>query len=296
MMAIKSRAVSLRPSVAPNPLPTERGATSLPSWRTPLGYCCGIACLLAVLLTGPLGPSASASTVVQFDDITIDTGTIPGYIPGVTAVPLVATLRVTQSGSSFNTEGFTTQFSWSSSGLLWSGSTLTNEYLTTSGTTAVFNKVAEPGFLFQPVAPTGALVTPSAPLNTNTRTFDINSNIAGPNTPAFSVPLVSSTMATIGFTINPDVRSGQFVFTFLSNTTQFGFTEADSGDFDIIPFTNGGGLITVVPEPATAGVLAGMAVAGAGYIALRWRRRRHDRGLLADDNTIHPEGEAARGV
>lgn len=295
MMAIKSRAVALRPSVDPNALAPDRLSPPANRWRAPVVWCCGIACLLAVLLTGPLGPSASASTVVQFDDITIDTGTIPGYIPGVTAVPLVATLRVTQSGSSFNTEGFSTQFSWSSSGLLWSGSTLANEYLTTSGTTAVFNKVAEPGFLFQPVAPTGALVTPSAPLNTNTRTFDINSNVAGPNTPAYSVPLVSSTMATIGFTINPDVRSGQFVFTFLSNTTQFGFTEADSGDFDVIPFTNGGGMITVVPEPAAAAMLVSMAVAGAGYTALRWRRRRRDGGLPDDGHASHAEGEAARG-
>ena len=275
MTTIKSRAVSLRPSVAPNPLPTEHGATSVPSWRTPLGYCCGIACLLAVLVTGPLGSTASALPVVSFQNITIDTGTIPGYVWGVsntTPIFVTATFNVASgTGGIPLTWGLDANFAWAMSGTTWSGGVAPSSSLQTTGLITATTS----GFLFAPISPLNATVVS----NTATLTEDANVNIGDTQ-----------------LRIAPDVRYGTYTFTFDDNPAIYGFSTNVPPDFDPIPYTNGGGLITVVPEPATAGVLAGMAVAGAGYIALRWRRRRRDRGLLADGDESKPEGEAARGV
>ena len=295
MMAIKSRAVSLRPSVAPNPLPTERGATSLPSWRTPLGYCCGIACLLAVLVTGPLGSTASALPVVSFQNITIDTGTIPGYFWGVsntTPIFVTATFNVASgTGGIPLTWGLDANFAWAMSGTTWSGGVAPSSSLQTTGSITATTS----GFLFAPISPLNATVVS----NTATLTEDANINIGDTQFGAQDVTLASntsSTIATVQLRIAPDVRYGTYTFTFDDNPAIYGFSTNVPPDFDPIPYTNGGGLITVVPEPATAGVLAGMAVAGAGYIALRWRRRRHNGGLLADGDESQPEGEAARAV
>ena len=295
MMAIKSRAVSLRPSVAPNPLPTERGATSLPSWRTPLGYCCGIACLLAVLVTGPLGSTASALPVVSFQNITIDTGTIPGYVWGVsntTPIFVTATFNVASgTGGIPLTWGLDANFAWAMSGTTWSGGVAPSSSLQTTGLITATTS----GFLFGPISPLNATVVS----NTATLTEDANVNIGDTQFGAQDVTLASntsSTIATVQLRIAPDVRYGTYTFTFDDNPAIYGFSTNVPPDFDPIPYTNGGGLITVVPEPATAGVLAGMAVAGVGYIALRWRRRRHNGGLLADGDESQPEGEAARGV
>ena len=295
MTTIKSRAVSLRPSVAPNPLPTERGATSLPSWRTPLGYCCGIACLLAVLVTGPLGSTASALPVVSFQNITIDTGTIPGYVWGVsntTPIFVTATFNVASgTGGIPLTWGVDANFAWAMSGTTWSGGPAPSSSLQTTGSITATSL----GYLFAPISPLNATVVS----NTVTLTEDANVNIGDTQFGNQTVTLASntsSTIATIQLQIAPDVRYGTYTFTFDDNPAIYGFSTKFPPDFEPIPYTNGGGLITIVPEPATAGVLAGMAVAGAGYIALRWRRRRHNGGLLADDNTIQPEGEAARGV
>ena len=295
MTTIKSRAVSLRPSVAPNPLPTERGATSLPSWRAPLGYCCGIACLLAVLVTGPLGSTASALPVVSFQNITIDTGTIPGYVWGVsntTPIFVTATFNVASgTGGIPLTWGLDANFAWAMSGTTWSGGVAPSSSLQTTGSI----RATTPGFLFAPISPLNATVVS----NTATLTEDANVNIGDTQFGAQDVTLASntsSTIATVQLRIAPDVRYGTYTFTFDDDPAIYGFSTNVPPDFDPIPYTNGGGLITVVPEPATAGVLAGMAVAGAGYIALRWRRRRRDRGLLADGDESKPEGEAARGV
>jgi hypothetical protein len=294
MMAIKSRAVSLRPSVGPNPLPTERGATSLPSWRTPLGYCCGIACLLAVLVTGPLGSTASALPVVSFDTITIDTGTIPGYIWGVsntTPIFVTATFNVASgTGGIPLTWGLDANFAWAMSGTTWSGGPAPSSSLQTTGSITATTL----GYLFEPVKPLNATVVS----NTVTLTEDANVNVGSTSFSDVTLaPNTSSTIATIQLRIAPDVRYGTYTFTFDDNPALgYGFSTNNPPDFDPIPYTNGGGVITVVPEPATVGVLAGMAVAGAGYTALRWRRRRRDRGLPVDGNAIHPEGEAARGV
>ena len=295
MTTIKSRAVSLRPSVAPNPLPTEHGATSVPSWRTPLGYCCGIACLLAVLVTGPLGSTASALPVVSFQNITIDTGTIPGYVWGVsntTPIFVTATFNVASgTGGIPLTWGLDANFAWAMSGTTWSGGVAPSSSLQTTGSITATTS----GFLFAPISPLNATVVS----NTATLTEDANINIGDTQFGAQDVTLASntsSTIATVQLRIAPDVRYGTYTFTFDDNPAIYGFSTNVPPDFDPIPYTNGGGLITVVPEPATAGVLAGMAVAGAGYIALRWRRRRHNGGLLADGDESQPEGEAARGV
>lgn len=295
MMAIKSRAVSLRPSVAPNPLPRERGATSLPSWRTPLGYSCGIACLLAVLVTGPLGSTASALPVVSFDTITIDTGTIPGYIWGVsntTPIFVTATFNVASgTGGIPLTWGLDANFAWAMSGTTWSGGVAPSSSLQTTGSITA----TTPGFLFAPIIPLNATVVS----NTATITEDASVNIGDTQFGAQDVTLASntsSTIATIQMQIAPDVRYGTYTFTFDDNPAIYGFSSNNPPNFDPIPYTNGGGVITVVPEPATVGVLAGMAVAGAGYTALRWRRRRHHGGLLADGDESQPEGEAAQGV
>ena len=295
MTTIKSRAVSLRPSVAPNPRRPEHGATSVPSWRTPLGYCCGIACLLAVLVTGPLGSTASALPVVSFENITIDTGTIPGYIWGVsntTPIFVTATFNVASgTGGIPLTWGLDANFAWAMSGTTWSGGVAPSSSLQTTGSITATTS----GFLFAPISPLNATVVS----NTATLTEDANVNIGDTQFGAQDVTLASntsSTIATVQLRIAPDVRYGTYTFTFDDNPAIYGFSTNVPPDFDPIPYTNGGGLITVVPEPATAGVLAGMAVAGAGYIALRWRRRRRDRGLLADGDESQPEGEAARAV
>ena len=295
MTTIKSRAVSLRPSAAPNPRRPEHGATSVPSWRTPLGYCCGIACLLAVLVTGPLGSTASALPVVSFQNITIDTGTIPGYFWGVsntTPIFVTATFNVASgTGGIPLTWGLDANFAWAMSGTTWSGGVAPSSSLQTTGSI----RATTPGFLFAPISPLNATVVS----NTATLTEDANVNIGDTQFGAQDVTLASntsSTIATVQLRIAPDVRYGTYTFTFDDNPAIYGFSTNVPPDFDPIPYTNGGGLITVVPEPATAGVLAGMAVAGAGYIALRWRRRRRDRGLLADGDESQPEGEAARAV
>jgi hypothetical protein len=295
MTTIESCAVSLRPSVAPNPPRPEHGATSVPSWRTPLGYCCGIACLLAVLVTGPLGSTASALPVVSFQNITIDTGTIPGYVWGVsntTPIFVTATFNVASgTGGIPLTWGLDANFAWSMSGTTWSGGVAPSSSLQTTGSITATTL----GYLFQPISPLNATVVS----NTATLTEDANVNIGDTQFGAQDVtlaPNTSSTIATIQMQIAPDVRYGTYSFTFDANPAVYGFSSNNPPDFDPIPYTNGGGLITVVPEPATAGVLAGMAVAGAGYTALRWRRQRRDRGLLADGDESQPEGEAARGV
>ena len=295
MTTIKSRAVSLRPSAAPNPRRPEHGATSVPSWRTPLGYCCGIACLLAVLVTGPLGSTASALPVVSFQNITIDTGTIPGYFWGVsntTPIFVTATFNVASgTGGIPLTWGLDANFAWAMSGTTWSGGVAPSSSLQTTGSITATTS----GFLFAPISPLNATVVS----NTATLTEDANVNIGDTQFGAQDVTLASntsSTIATVQLRIAPDVRYGTYTFTFDDNPAIYGFSTNVPPDFDPIPYTNGGGLITVVPEPATAGVLAGMAVAGVGYIALRWRRRRHNGGLLADGDESQPEGEAARGV
>jgi hypothetical protein len=134
--------------------------------------------------------------------------------------------------------------------------------------------------------------------NTATLTEDANVNIGDTQFGAQDVTLASntsSTIATVQFQIAPNVRYGTYTFTFDDNPAVYGFASNNPPDFEPIPYTNGGGLITVVPEPATAAVLAGMAVAGAGYTALRWLRRRQTGGPLADGDESQPEGEAARG-
>lgn len=295
MMAIKSRAVSLPLSAAPNPPRADRRATSLPSWRTPLGYCWGIACLLAVLVTGPLGSTASALPVVSFQNITIDTGTIPGYVWGVsntTPIFVTATFNVASgTGGIPLTWGLDASFAWAMSGTTWSGGVAPSSSLQTTGSI----RATTPGYLFSPISPLNATVVS----NTATITEDANVNIGDTQFGAQDVTLASntsSTIATVQLRIAPDVRYGTYSFTFDDSPAIYGFSSNNPPDFDAIPYTNGGGLITVVPEPATVGVLAGMAVAGAGYTALRWRRRRRDRGLPVDGNAIHPEGEAARGA
>jgi hypothetical protein len=250
---------------------------------------------LAVLVTGPLGSTASALPVVSFENITIDTGTIPGYIWGVsntTPIFVTATFNVASgTGGIPLTWGLDANFAWSMSGTTWSGGPAPSSSLQTTGSI----RATTPGFLFAPISPLNATVVS----NTATLTEDANVNIGDTQFGAQDVTLASntsSTIATVQLRIAPDVRYGTYTFTFDDNPALYGFSTNNPPDFDPIPYTNGGGLITVVPEPATAGVLAGMAVAGAGYIALRWRRRRHNGGLLADGDESQPEGEAARGV
>jgi hypothetical protein len=295
MMANTSRGVIAGTSVAPNSLPPGCLSPPSPRWWAPVGWCCGIACLLAVLLTGPLGSTASALPVVSFQNITIDTGTIPGYVWGVsntTPIFVTATFNVASgTGGIPLTWGLDANFAWSMSGTTWSGGVAPSSSLQTTGSITA----TTPGYLFQPISPLNATVVS----NTATLTEDANVNIGDTQFGAQDVTLASntsSTIATVQFQIAPNVRYGTYTFTFDDNPAVYGFASNNPPDFEPIPYTNGGGLITVVPEPATAGVLAGMAVAGAGYTALRWRRRRRDRGLLADGDESQPEGEAARGV
>jgi hypothetical protein len=295
MMANTSRGVIAGTSVAPNSLPHGCLSPPSPRWWAPVGWCCGIACLLAVLLTGPLGSTASALPVVSFQNITIDTGTIPGYVWGVsntTPIFVTATFNVASgTGGIPLTWGLDANFAWSMSGTTWSGGVAPSSSLQTTGSITA----TTPGYLFQPISPLNATVVS----NTATLTEDANVNIGDTQFGAQDVTLASntsSTIATVQFQIAPNVRYGTYTFTFDDNPAVYGFASNNPPDFEPIPYTNGGGLITVVPEPATAGVLAGMAVAGAGYTALRWRRRRRDRGLLADGDESQPEGEAARGV
>ena len=295
MMVIKNRTLPLPAATAGNSLPPERLFPVTTLWRAPLGWCCGIACLLAVLVTGPLGSTASALPVVSFENITIDTGTIPGYVWGVsntTPIFVTATFNVASgTGGIPLTWGLDANFAWTMSGTTWSGGPAPSSSLQTTGSITA----TTPGFLFAPISPLNATVVS----NTATLTEDANVNIGDTQFGAQDVTLASntsSTIATVQFRIAPDVRYGTYTFTFDDNPAIYGFATNNPPDFEPIPYTNGGGLITVVPEPATVGVLAGMAVAGAGYTALRGRRRRRDRGLPADDITIPPEGEAARGV
>ena len=285
MMANTSRGVIAGTSVAPNSLPPGCLSPPSPRWWAPVGWCCGIACLLAVLLTGPLGSTASALPVVSFQNITIDTGTIPGYVWGVsntTPIFVTATFNVASgTGGIPLTWGLDANFAWSMSGTTWSGGVAPSSSLQTTGSITA----TTPGYLFQPISPLNATVVS----NTATLTEDANVNIGDTQFGAQDVTLASntsSTIATVQFQIAPNVRYGTYTFTFDDNPAVYGFASNNPPDFEPIPYTNGGGLITVVPEPATAGVLAGMAVAGAGYTALRWRRRRRDRGLLADGDVL----------
>jgi hypothetical protein len=294
MMAIKIRSRPLRSATERSSLPVERFSVATALWLAPVAWCCGIACLLAVLVSGPLGSTASALPVVSFDNITIDTGTIPGYVWGVsntTPILVMATLNVASgTGGIPQTWGLDANFAWSMSGTTWSGGVAPSSSLQTTGSI----RATTPGYLFAPISPLNATVVS----NTATLTEDANVNIGDTQFGAQDVTLASNTSATIAtvqFRIAPDVRYGTYTVTFDDNPAIYGFATNNAPDFEPIPYTNGGGLITVVPEPATAAVLAGMAVAGAGYTALRWLRRRQTGGPLADGDESQPEGEAARG-
>jgi hypothetical protein len=293
MMANTSRGVIAGTSVAPNSLPPGCLSPPSPRWWAPVGWCCGIACLLAVLLTGPLGSTASALPVVSFNNITIDSGTIPGYVWGVsntTPILVTATFNVASgTGGIPQTWGVDANFAWSMSGTTWSGGVAPNSSLQTTGS---INAITT-GFLFEPVKPLNATVVS----NTATLTEDANVNVGSTSFSDVTLaPNTSSTIATIELRIAPDVRYGTYTFTFDDNPALYGFSTNNAPDFDPIPYLSGGGIITLVPEPATVALLAGTAVAGAGYTALRWRRRRRDRGLPADGDASHPQGEAARGI
>ncbi len=213
---------------------------------------CGVATLYAPSVAAPL--------------VSLPAYTSPTEMDGTN--PQVFTLTMSTSGTdSFNTLAFDAVLNWTVTGTTWSGNPITPDLLSVSNFVAT-----NAGDLYLPLN-TPALtvtVTDNSSASVGQGNFIILSN-GDINT---GVPYQTSPIGTVDFTVDADVRIATFALAFSSNPNFSFFTEPTT--FDPVPFDNGGGSITVVPEPASLATTAGLAAAGGtlAMSALRVRRRQ----------------------
>ena len=214
---------------------------------------CGVATLHMPLVAEPL--------------VSFPTYTSPTEMDGTN--PQVITLTLSTSGTdSFNTLAFDTVLNWTVTGTTWSGNPITPDLLTLSNFSVLAN-----GDLFAPLnSPTPLTVTVTN--NSSTSVGQANLVILSNGDINTSVPYQTSPIGTVDFTVDADVRIATFALAFSSNPNFSFFTEPTT--FDPVPFDNGGGSVSVVPEPASLATTAGLAAAGGtlAMSALRVRRRQ----------------------
>lgn len=216
----------------------------------------------AWLLLGGCGAALTQSSLVATPVVSFPTYTSPTEMDGTN--PQVITLTMSTTGTdSFNTEGMSGRFTWTASGSTWSGNPIAPSMLTISNI-----NVSSVGDLFQPLTPVPTLVAQPP----NGANFDI---LPASILPTPGVPYGDSAIGTIDFTVGADVRSATFTISFTENPS-FSFFNDVSNPSTGVPFSNGGGSITVVPEPMGFGNTAGLAALSTllGTSAWRLKRRR----------------------
>jgi hypothetical protein len=221
----------------------------------------------AWLVLGSCGVAMLHTPLVATPLVSFPTYTSPTEMDGTN--PQLITLTLSTSGTdSFDTLAFDTVLNWTVTGTTWSGNPITPDLLTLSNFSVLAN-----GDLFAPLnapTPLTATVTNNSSTSVGQANFIILSN-GDINT---GVPYQTSPIGTVDFTVDADVRTATFSLAFSSNPNFSFFTEPTT--FDPVPFANGGGSISVVPEPASLVGAVGLSVMGGTLAAsaLRMRRRR----------------------
>lgn len=221
----------------------------------------------AWLLLGSCGAALTQSSLVATPVVSFPTYTSPTEMDGTN--PQVITLTMSTTGTdSFSTLAFDAVLNWTVTGTTWSGNPITPDLVTLSN----FDFTAV-GDLYQPLNSPSALsgnVTDNSSPSVGQAQFFILSN----GDINVGVPYQTSPIGTVDFTVDADVRAATFTLAFSSNPNFSFFTEATT--VNGIPFSDGGGSVTVVPEPMGLGSAAGLAALSTllGTSAWRLKRRR----------------------
>ena len=195
--------------------------------------------------------------------VSLPTYTSPTEMDG-TNPQLISGLTLSTSGTDvFQTLAMDGQFSWTATGITWSGNPITPAMLTVSNFVAT-----NLGDLYRPLnspSPLTVTLTPNPPNQANFNILtngDVNTGVAYATAP----------IGTMDFTVDADVRSGTFTFAFTQNVNFSSFTEPTT--FNPVAFNSGGGSITVVPEPGGIASVVGLTGGGTAIAASVWRKRR----------------------
>ena len=221
------------------------------------------------LLLGACGAAAINAPLVATPLVSMPTYTSPTEMDGTN--PQVITLTMSTSGTdTFNTLAFDAVLNWTVSGTTWSGNPITPDLLSPSNWV-----VTGVGDLYTPLNTPSALTATIAD-NSSPTVGQGNFTILSNGDVNIGVPYQTSSIGTVDFTVNADVRAATFSFAFSSNPNFSFFTEPTT--FNGIPFSNGGGSITVVPEPAGFVTLAALTAGSGGLAFSAWRTRRRAAG------------------
>lgn len=216
----------------------------------------GVVCLLHT--------TADAGLMVYLEQLNAPAVAVSGTQTLITAaVKVSGTLA-----SPLTTSAFSTALTWTASG---TGVTNSNLYTVNSSgvpvTTSAALNVNSPGYLYyggDGIVPLGTLNVVNLS-GTNQRYVSVDGDPA--YYPTLSGTFLGTTIATIRFAVSSGINNAQFNFSLNGNGTTYGFVD---DTFNTVGFTNGGGLISVVPEPEmTAGIFF-----AASIVAVGWRKGR----------------------
>lgn len=227
-----------------------------------------------------IGPgTAKAALIVSLEQISSGSAT-----PGQQTV-IQAALKVSGSlASPLTTSAFSTVLTWTTS----STNVLTSNLYTVNvlGSAVIGSgamSVNAPGFLYY-----DGSGTPLPDMNVTdlNATYQRYVAVAADENyyPTLSGSFTDITIMTVRFGVSPDIKFATFDFSLNGNGPNYGFV---NDQFGTIGFTNGGGTISVVPEPETGSI----AVVTFGGLVLvgglrRWLSRRSS---LTRHAAVHPE-------
>lgn len=210
-------------------------------------------------MLGGFGTAAIHAPLVAATVVSFPAYTSPTEMDGTNSQ--VITLTMSTSGTdTFNTLAFDAVLNWTVSGITWSGNPITPDLLSLS--TWVVTGVND---LYKPLNTPSAL-SATVVNNSTPSAGEANFVILSNGDLNVGVPYQTSSIGTVNFTVAADVRAATFSLGFSSNPNFSLFTEPTT--FTGVPFSNGGGSITVVPEPAA------VALGCYALAASVWRRRR----------------------
>jgi len=225
------------------------------------------------LLLGACGAAAINAPLVATPVVSFPAYTSPTEMDGTNSQ--VITLTMSTSGTdTFNTLAFDAVLNWTVSGTTWSGNPITPDLLALS--TWVVTGVSD---LYTPINTPSAL-TATVVNNSTPSAGEANFVILSNGDLNVGVPYQTSSIGTVNFTVAADIRAATFSFAFSSNPNFSYFTEPTT--FNGVPFSNGGGSITVVPEPAGFVTLAALMAGSGGLAFSAWRTRRRQAAPRSD--------------
>ena len=225
------------------------------------------------LLLGACGAAAMNAPLVATPVVSFPAYTSPTEMDGTNSQLITLTMSTASAPSTtdtFNTLAFDAVLNWTVSGTTWSGNPITPDLLALS--TWVVTGV---GDLYTPLNTPSAL-SATVVNNSTPSAGEANFVILSNGDLNVGVPYQTSSIGTVNFTVAADVRAATFSLGFSSNPNFSFFTEPTT--FTDVPFLNGGGSITVVPEPAGFVTLAALMAGSGGLAFSAWRTRRRAAG------------------